>query len=172
MIYVGMGSYTALHVLAEASVDDSYWDDGEGHSDYYEKILEEWAHSQSRYAPVTNTLGHTPLEVAILTRNHRFFDALKDHKNILILDDIHGSDEAYEDDVDDIFATGTRQNTVTVNDLDSMLDWDTSVPSVIAFLQLPTLLVPVDHTLLGCDSFDFIRHFATGTLSLCKCGFV
>jgi hypothetical protein len=98
-----------------------------------------------RYAPVVNDAGQTPLEVAILTRNHRFFDALKMKKNIIKLAEPGTADGG----VDDLFSDGTAQNTITVNDLDVMLDWSTSRQAVIDYLQLPTLLVPVDETLLG-----------------------
>ena len=136
---------TALHILAEISVAHEFWGDATGQIENYERLLAEWSSSKVRYAPVVNDAGQTPLEVAILTRNHRFFDALKMKKNIIKLAEPGTADGG----VDDLFSDGTAQNTITVNDLDVMLDWSTSRQAVIDYLQLPTLLVPVDETLLG-----------------------
>jgi hypothetical protein len=135
--------YTFLHVLAETCVNGNYWGEGYGHDDYYEQLLDEWSLSNIPYAPVLNNAGQTPLELAILTRNHSFFDHLCEKKGLLdMLPNFKGTDGDEE----------ARHNSITVRDLDVMLDWSTSRRAVVKYLQQPALLVPVDHTLFNCHT--------------------
>ena len=136
--------YTALHLLAERGVDGTYWGEGDGHDDYYEQLLDNWSLSNIPYAPVLNNAGQSPLEVAILTRNHSFFDHLCEKKGLLdVFPNFEGSDGGDEE---------VSHHTITLRDLDVMLDWSTSRRAVVKYLQQPALLVPVDHTLFNCHT--------------------
>ena len=160
----GRQATTALHVLAEASANGTYWGEAKGELGQYEHLLNEWANSDAAYAPVRNADGATPLEVALLTGNHRFFDALCEKKGIM------GPDGSGSNDDDDDGGTPSR-SVITVRDLSAMLDWSSSVEAAVQYLQRPMLLKPTPRTLQGCDSFDFIEHFSTGAYETCASDF-
>ena len=156
----GRPGYTALHVLAEASVDGTYWGDAAGELSRYEDVLNEWANSDAAYAPVRNAHGATPLEVAVHTGNHRFFNALLYKKCIM------GQDSGCYDGSS---GAPPPRGLVTVRDLSAMLDWSSSVEAAVQYLQLPMLLQQTPRTLHGCGSYNFIQHFdgRTGLFETC-----
>ena len=151
------GGSTALHLLADSRSGNTFGDEANTTSgeerQRHEAVVKAWAHSDAPYFPVCNEGGATPLEVAIVAKNHLFtlylFDSRKGNKGVM-----WNTDPMWK------HAQSYRPDLVTVRDLSKLLEWPSAVQYAVRYISQEKLLVAAPPVAIKeCETYYFRRQF-------------